>query len=149
MSCASLQGREPKTESGCLTLLVPEGPQRYGVAGVLGLRGLITGWPAIRLYAGCTTSPHALNEAPEEVLWQCLPLLLQCICQVLQILRLHRACCNTQLQHVPYMLDRVEVGRHGWPPEGLNIVLLQMLRHNSGAVWTSIVILKDESWPML
>lgn len=105
---------------------------------------------------GCVAAPsinklaappgHGLDQSPDVLLWDGVPLLLECFKQFAMVGRSSFAATDSSVKLVPQMLDGVHVRREGRPGQHLHLVLVEEGCGESGRVWSSVVLLELGVW---
>ena len=104
---------------------------------------LIPGVAAPSLDARLTTATHRLHKGPKGGLRDGIPLDLQYLGQPGQGSRRGVVGPEPLSQNVPEMLDRVEIGRAGWPDHAVDVLLPEEVGDDLGAVSWRIIVLED------
>ena len=71
------------------------------------------------------TSLHWRRQTSNDVIWNAVPFLYECLLQLLPVLWNLLPTSDLPVQVIPQMLDRVHIRRARWPGQDVNIVLLQ------------------------
>ena len=90
-------------------------------------------------------SPHRVDQVGEDPLWNCLPLSVQHLVEVLGIPGRGVVAPHSSIQLIPEVLNRIKIGTACWPPHSVDSRLLQEVVDHSCPVGASVIILVDSS----
>ena len=105
---------------------------------------------------GCVATPssnklaappgHGLDQSPDVLLWDGVPLLLECFKHPAMVGWGSFAVTDASVQFVPQMLDGIHIRREGRSGQHLHLVLVEEGCGESGRVWSSVVLLELGVW---
>ena len=96
-----------------------------------------------------TAPPHGVNEVGNDSLRQRLPLCLELVKEVLGIPWRGVVGLDATFQLIPKIFNRVEIWTTSRPVHPVDSRRLQVVLDDPRPVGTSIVVLKDSTWPHL